>query len=781
MQLDRLAFFHIPRLLLVLIIPLLLTVPAHASESGITRLSDAVATPPDQLAARDYYGLNFIQPFEPWLSIGRDSGAGIVRWQFNWRDAEVSPGVYSWVGMDNYINAWTNAGLKIDVILHFPPDWALRKAGELVPTNFELAWNDPNNGWGQYCFKFAERYGDRVASYEIWNEPDLDQYWQGTAEEYFYLMKTCYMAIKAADPNSTVLMAGLVLVVDRTFFQTVLRLATQDPQGAANNYFFDVANLHVYGDSTDIYTTSIAMRNTMSQYGLGHKDIWITETNIALAGHGRFPNADLLHVTEEEQAWFILQAAMNAHAAGVKRLMFFRLADDGMDESFGLVHQTGAPRPSYKALQLASNLLYDITSARREVRSGVNIAYFRRSDGTRVTALYSESGTAVNVQIEAGQQAAILISSAGGYSAINAQNGFFTVPLSPTRGRKINGITAVGGPVVFLVEQDSEVPTVSAQVEPVVGDNSKVLLQWTGYDGFTGIASYEVIVSVNDGPWESWQAGITDTQITFDVSGGGKYSFQVRAIDRSGNIGPFSEIVTTTLIPEGTLLLSITDLRGQAVPYARVTLTDGTLHDADANGLITITTAPGTVRVARIDGSGQGRLEPDQPFEIQLAETSTTTWMLEPFENLLRNGTFDFGMQGWAWTAPGDATSVQGPGEWGSVLQVRGRQRPWGLPAASFEVDVPQEWTGALMSFYYRTPQAGTRVRLRVITDVDQEVLWQTDQQIGVFERVWVDLRDYAGQHVMLRFEIVAAKHGQEGLAEIDNVIVGNVPVLGQP
>jgi hypothetical protein len=768
---------------------MLSALPVRAQDAPIDQPSaiqddgdDENPVPPERtpISAGTFYGLNFVQPFDPWLSIASESGAHTVRWQFNWRDAEISPGVWDWRASDDPVSAWNEAGIQIHAILHNPPDWSKANSGGLVPTNYALPWDDPANGWGQFCYRFAQRYKGQIASYEIWNEPDLNQYWESSASEYYQLMKTCYKAIKAADPNVTVAMAGMVLVVERDFFPTVVRLAAEDPEGPANNFFFDVSAIHMYADPNLVYSLTVYTRRILSTYGMDYKPIWITETNIALAGHGRFMQADWGHVSEQEQSWYVLQASANAFAAGADRLMFFRLADDGMDESFGLVHQNGSARSGYKALQIATALMHNVVEARREIRQNVVITHLLRSDGARVVVLFSEAGSGLNIDLEATQAAAVLIDSSGRASTIGAQDGLYTIGVPPAVNRDFSRGHALGGPVVILLEQDKEAPIVVADTVPVDGNPGKVLVRWAGSDGLygTGIVSYELQVSIDDGPWQTWQAGVVQSEELFDISAGGRYAFRIRAIDKAGNIGEFSNVVATSLVVQGTLLMHITDLRGQHVPFARVTLSDGTLHDADARGMVTITTEPGLVRIASIDGSAQGNLNPGQPFEIELSELTETVWMLQPLQNLIRNSQFEFGSQGWYWSSPADvSTTLNDSGE-GSILQLHGMRRAWGLPAASTEVDIPQGWNAAVLSFRARISRPGGVLRVRVITATEQETLWKSTDTMLDFERIWINLSHYEGQHVMLRFELVSDKGDPAGAAEIDEVILGNVPVL---
>ncbi|HEC22378.1 MAG TPA: hypothetical protein ENI95_05610 [Chloroflexi bacterium] len=730
----------------------------------------------------DFYGINFVAPYDPWLSLARESGARIVRWQFNWRDHEPSPGVWDWTKADEPIRAWRQAGLRVHAILHNPPDFALVHPGSgLMPRNIDLPWDHPDNGWGRYCYEFANRYRGQIASYEIWNEPDLDIYWEGTAQEYFYLLRSCYQAIKAADPTVPVAMAGMVLLADRGFFPEVVRLAAEDPDGPRNNYYFDAAAVHMYGDPDLVYSLTNQARGVLNSYGMGYKPIWITETNVALRGYATVPDTPRWgRATEDEAAWYILQAVSNAYAAGAERFMIFRLADDGMEEAYGLLRSDASPRPGYYAYQLAATLLRDIVQAEREVRNDVIITRMRRADGARIITLYQVSGTPLTVEVEAEREIAVLINSAGGYSTITPENNVYTVSLPPARDRDVSnlGNYSVGGPVLVIVEFDNQPPSASIESIPVPGDRTAVALRWAGDDGEfgTGVMHYDVEVSRDGGPWEPWLTATTERQAVFELSGGGEFAFRVRATDQAGNVGDYSEPLIISARQTGLLIARIVDLRGQGVPFARVELEDGSLHDADGSGVARIEVEPGTVRIERVDGSAHGQLTPP-PVEVGEEQETRVIWMLQPTPNLISDGTFDRAARGWEISSPLDVQIRAGGGN--RVLRFTGARRPWGPPSASVSLTIPPAMTEGVLSFRYRLSGDSDQVfRVRIVGGSEQAILWQSTAATAEMTRVWVDLGAYAGQSVTLHFELWGTKGASGTLAELDDVIVGNVPVL---
>lgn len=728
----------------------------------------------------DFYGINFIDPRQPWLRIGYESGARFVRWQFNWRDHEIDPSVWDWTKSDPAIRAWTQAGLKVDAILHNPPPFARVNPDELVPTNLDIPYYNPQPGFARFCYTFASRYKGQIASYEVWNEPDLGEFWQGTAAQYAALLKGCYLGIKAADPDATVVMAGMVHL-KHEFFSGVLRQITRDSQARSNNYYFDAVAVHMYGDPELVYSHTVNTRDVMTKFGITGKPLWITETNVALRKADSSPYPGL--ATQEEVGWYILQAASNAYAAEAAKLMFFRLSDADMGEVWGLVNNDGTPRPAYRSLQLAATVLRDITEAKREVRDGAVITTMRRADSARIITLFSETGETIEATVPAETSAAVLINSAGGYATIEPDDqNLYHVTLPPAHGRDMNRLQeySVGGPVMIIIELDRTPPTTSVEVLPLPFDEAHVMVRWRGNDGRfgTGVVKYDVEVSINSGSWESLQTETTEVETIYDISSGGTFAFRARATDRIGNIGEFSEPVSTSLQLAGTLVARIIDLRGQGVPSARIELANGSLYDADATGLARIDLPPGIVEFAGVDGSIQGQATPS-PVEIVLNEETTVTWMLMPQQKLIEDGGFENGLGGWAGISPGDIQQVTSDDpQHPTVLRLNGQRYPWGSPAASLSLDVPAGFDAGVLSFYYRLPGDGQVLRLRVITGEQQQSLWQMNTMSEGFARIWVDMSAYAGQKIDLRFELWGAKDSPPSAAEIDDIVFGNVPVV---
>jgi spore germination protein YaaH len=91
---------------------------------------------------------------------------------------------------------------------------------------------------------------------------------------------------------------------------------------------------------------------------------------------------------------------------------------------------------------------------------------------------------------------------------------------------------------------DKTPPVVGIVDLPATENSEGFPVRWTGHDDWNGIASYDVQVSTDGGPFTDWLTGTTETGDDFQGSSGHNYSFRVRATDGVGNVGPWD--VTST-------------------------------------------------------------------------------------------------------------------------------------------------------------------------------------------------------------------------------------------
>ncbi len=124
-----------------------------------------------------------------------------------------------------------------------------------------------------------------ISTWEIWNEPWVSAfetgYMNGSAYNYYTVIKSAYTIIKAKDPNATVVCFGGAPISDTYTFIWYSQVWSY---GAAN--YCNAISIHAYTGAYLLNQSGIAQQWTagLAAYeNLTHKPIWITETGIPSA------------------------------------------------------------------------------------------------------------------------------------------------------------------------------------------------------------------------------------------------------------------------------------------------------------------------------------------------------------------------------------------------------------------------------------------------------------------------------------------------------------------
>ena len=58
--------------------------------------------------------------------------------------------------------------------------------------------------WRVYVRTVSQRYKGRIQAYEIWNEPNLKEFWTGSVEQMVTLTRVASAVIRGVDPQAIV-------------------------------------------------------------------------------------------------------------------------------------------------------------------------------------------------------------------------------------------------------------------------------------------------------------------------------------------------------------------------------------------------------------------------------------------------------------------------------------------------------------------------------------------------------------------------------------------------
>jgi polysaccharide biosynthesis protein PslG len=287
------------------------------------------------------------------LNAAARTGATWLRVLIDWHIVEPMPGAFNWGYVDHWINGARQRGMNVLGLIAYTPDWA-RAPGSY----FSAPPVDPST-YGAFAAKVAQRYGDRVSNWEIWNEPNLPLFFGFTdnrPERYTELLKVAYPAIKAVQPNSTVIAGGL----SPAFEPDAPPPFVNAMYAAGAKGSFDAMAMHPYvfpgglaADSQNGWSDVERVHQLMIDNGDGAKKIWMTELGAPTSA----PTAE--GVSQEEQARQITDVLRQAAQSGYSGPAFiFAIRDvntalhENRDDNFGAL-LTSDWRPKVAAGVLA--------------------------------------------------------------------------------------------------------------------------------------------------------------------------------------------------------------------------------------------------------------------------------------------------------------------------------------------------------------------------------------------------------------------------------------------
>ncbi len=387
-------------------------------------------------------------------------GAGWERVTFEWNRIQPNgPDEWNIVPISDQVLAnELGQGRQVVGLLITTPGWATDLGiGPGVPQGLYLPTDDPNNLWANFVRTIVTRYAGRIDHWTIWNEPEIppgspDMTWGGSTKDFIQLLRVAYTVAKEANPNSTIHLAAVTHWHNEHWFGKFLDALVADPNAAVNNYYFDVATLHIYFQPETVYDLTAHYYRLMHNRDI-YKPIWIAETNAAPSQDPAWPvpNAQF-NISLEEQAIFIVQAFSLGLAAGAERIAVYKMADTATDqaadpEPFGLVRMDGSRRSAFTAYQVATNYLAGFRGGSWDRRDDISLVTIDRGSQT-TTVVWARSPEPQTAIIAARTTRALLVDTWGSSYYVYPDHGYYFVDLPGASCAP----ECVGGAPFMLVE-----------------------------------------------------------------------------------------------------------------------------------------------------------------------------------------------------------------------------------------------------------------------------------------------------------------------------------------
>lgn len=293
---------------------------------------------------------NSLAEMERALDLIAEAGIEAIRVDFSWEVIERQGDYrYSWKDFDLIVDEAEERDLKVVAILDYSPRWA--SSAPTSPTFWTYPPKNPEK-FGEFAREAVARYGDRVDTWEIWNEPNMDLFFKGSDPlEYFPLLREAYVAAKYEDPDVRVIIGGLAngpSVTNLPGTEPDEFIATLYDAGAG--LYSDGAALHPYTDPHlglgTLLTRVRSVRTAMDEHGGEKHILWIGELG--------YPTGFQYWSEPLLANWLTRSFTALLDMEGIGPLIWYNFRDKGTDPNdgehhFGLVERDFETKLTYEA------------------------------------------------------------------------------------------------------------------------------------------------------------------------------------------------------------------------------------------------------------------------------------------------------------------------------------------------------------------------------------------------------------------------------------------------
>lgn len=314
------------------------------------------------------------------LDLIRDAGFGWVRMDFAWSSVERERGAYRYGPYDELVEGLEARGLKALFILDY--------SNRLYEADRSVLTEEGRKAFARFAGAAAARYKGRGVRWEVWNEPNLEQFWkpQPAADAYAALAIEAARAIRAADPEATILApasSGFPWeFLERIFEKGILE-------------HIDEVSVHPYRSSPPETARGdyARLRALIARYaprGKPAPPVVSGEWGYSTWHHGGKP------FSLETQGAYLARQFLTNLSEGIPLSIWYDWANDGPDpreteHNFGTVTLEREPKPAYLAAKALASVLRGTAFERRLLAGPEDHLLLFRGSGKRVLAAWCAS------------------------------------------------------------------------------------------------------------------------------------------------------------------------------------------------------------------------------------------------------------------------------------------------------------------------------------------------------------------------------------------------------
>jgi len=338
----------------------------------------------------------------------RELGISTWRGSLSWLQLEPERGRYDFEWLHRFADLAASRGITLRPYIAYTPAWAASGP------KGEQTWNRPPRSLDDWygfvrALAGAMRRHPNIISYEIYNEENVPQWWDGTAERYADTLERAAEAIRSANPRAQVLLGGMVY----PDVEWIRRVCADGRVRRA----FAIVPFHAYPETwtpEDVTVERYLGPTFASGFvravdsACGPKPIWINETGFATV-EGR---------SERDQAeWWERAVATFASEPRVEEIGVYEIKDLSPDRPaiggspnyhLGITRADRTKKLAFYTIRRLAALIGGaplavadavVTRGASNATGEVFAHAFVRPDGTQLLFVWSNEDTIVDVRL----------------------------------------------------------------------------------------------------------------------------------------------------------------------------------------------------------------------------------------------------------------------------------------------------------------------------------------------------------------------------------------------
>ena len=290
--------------------------------------------------------IHFYQGNRQDFSLLTEAGVDTVRMDVFWSVVEIQKGRYDFSYHDQLIKDLEDTGIRLLFIIDY--------SNNIYDNGRPPKTEEAREACARMCSALAKRYAGKNIIWELWNEPNIERFWEPRpdAENYVGWCKHAVAAIRQADPNACIV-APASSGIDFPFLEACFRNGLLQ--------LVDGVSVHPYRDASHgpetVFKDYERLKELIERHRPRNRMIPV------LCTEWGYP---AVHISKELQGKYLAREWLCNMAQDIPVSIWYEWRDGGRspdeaEHNYGTLTRDYSPKPAYLAMKTLISQFRDFT------------------------------------------------------------------------------------------------------------------------------------------------------------------------------------------------------------------------------------------------------------------------------------------------------------------------------------------------------------------------------------------------------------------------------------